>query len=128
MFLSPVYGRLIYTVIHISDRPLSQASSNPRLIPPPELRRRHVTLLSRFALKVNLRRYSEGEGLREKLGAKIEALNMASKNMPARTNSWQTKMGKTGLKGAFGGPPDLPGKELLSSTSQLDTRPLFGST
>jgi hypothetical protein len=35
---SPVYGRLIYTVVYMSDRLLTEANSNPRLPPPPELR------------------------------------------------------------------------------------------
>jgi len=35
---SAVYGRLIYTVICMSDRLLTQANPNPRLPPPPDLR------------------------------------------------------------------------------------------
>jgi len=34
-----VYGNLIYTVIYMSDRLLTQANPNPRLPPPPDLRR-----------------------------------------------------------------------------------------
>jgi hypothetical protein len=39
IFQSAVYGRLIYTVIHMSDRLLTEANPNPRLPPPPDLRR-----------------------------------------------------------------------------------------
>jgi len=39
IFQSAVYGRLIYTVIYMSDRLLTQANPDPRLPPPPELRR-----------------------------------------------------------------------------------------
>ena len=35
---SPVYGRLIYTVIYMSDRLLTQENPNPHLTPPPDLR------------------------------------------------------------------------------------------
>ena len=38
MFQPAVYGRLIYTVIYMSDRLLTQANPNPHLPPPPELR------------------------------------------------------------------------------------------
>ena len=38
IFQSAVYGRLIYTVIYMSDRLLTQANRNPRLPPPPDLR------------------------------------------------------------------------------------------
>ena len=38
IFQSAVYGRLIYTVIYMSDRLLAQENPNPRLTPPPELR------------------------------------------------------------------------------------------
>jgi len=34
MFQSAVHGRLIYTVIHMSDRLLIQENPNPRLTPP----------------------------------------------------------------------------------------------
>jgi len=39
IFQSAVYGRLIYTLIYLSDRLLNQANPNPRLPPPPDLRR-----------------------------------------------------------------------------------------
>jgi len=39
IFQSAVYGRLIYTVIYMSDRLLNQANPNPRLPPPPDLLR-----------------------------------------------------------------------------------------
>ena len=39
IFQSAMYGRLIYTVIYMSDRLLTQANPDPRLPPPPELRR-----------------------------------------------------------------------------------------
>ena len=39
IFQSAVYGRLIYTVIYMSDHLLTQANPDPRLPPPPELRR-----------------------------------------------------------------------------------------
>jgi len=54
MFQSAVYGRLIYTRIHMRDRPLTQAHRNPRLPSPPDLRRceahtvAHDTINSRF--------------------------------------------------------------------------------
>ena len=38
IFQPPVYGRLIYTVIYMSERLLTQANPNPRLPPPPDLR------------------------------------------------------------------------------------------
>ena len=38
MFQSAVYGRLIYTVIYMSDRLSTQAKSDLHLPPPPELR------------------------------------------------------------------------------------------
>ena len=37
-FQPAVYGRLIYTVIYMSDRLLTQENSNPHLTPPPDLR------------------------------------------------------------------------------------------
>jgi len=37
IFQPAVYGRLIYTVICMSDRLLNQANSNPHLPSPPEL-------------------------------------------------------------------------------------------
>jgi len=39
MFQPAVFGRLIYTVLCMSDRLLIQENSNPRLTPPPDLRR-----------------------------------------------------------------------------------------
>jgi len=36
-FQSAVYGRLIYTVMYMSDRLLTQTHPDPRLPPPPEL-------------------------------------------------------------------------------------------
>ena len=36
-FQSAVYGRLIYTVIYMSDRLLTQDTPNPHLTPPPDL-------------------------------------------------------------------------------------------
>jgi hypothetical protein len=41
MFQSAVYGRLIYTVTYMRDRLLTQANPNPRLPPPPDLRKRY---------------------------------------------------------------------------------------
>ena len=38
IFHNPVYGRLIYTVMYMSDRLLTQANPNPHLPPPPEQR------------------------------------------------------------------------------------------
>ena len=38
IFQSAVYGRLIYTVIYMSDRLLTQANQNSRLPPPADLR------------------------------------------------------------------------------------------
>jgi len=37
---SSVYGRLIFTAIHMSDRLLTQGNTNFNLIPPADLRRR----------------------------------------------------------------------------------------
>jgi len=37
-FQSPVYGRLIYTVIYMSDRLLTQANRSSHLSPQPDLR------------------------------------------------------------------------------------------
>jgi hypothetical protein len=45
IFLSAVYGRLIYTVIYMSDRLLTQANPNSRLTRPPDLRSMHRALL-----------------------------------------------------------------------------------
>jgi hypothetical protein len=39
IFQPAVYGRLIYTVICMSDLLLNQANPNPHFPPPPELRR-----------------------------------------------------------------------------------------
>jgi len=39
IFQVTVYGNLIYTVIYMSDRLLTQANPNPRLPPTPDLRR-----------------------------------------------------------------------------------------
>jgi hypothetical protein len=39
IFLTADYGRLIYSVIYMSDRLLTLANPNPHLPPPPELRR-----------------------------------------------------------------------------------------
>jgi len=39
IYQTPMYGSLIYTVTYVSDRLFTQASSNPRLPPSPELRR-----------------------------------------------------------------------------------------
>jgi hypothetical protein len=39
LFETSVYGSLIYTVIYISDRLLTQGNPNLHLPPPPELRR-----------------------------------------------------------------------------------------
>jgi len=39
IFQPAVYGRLIYTVMYMSDRLLTQANPNLQLPPPPELRR-----------------------------------------------------------------------------------------
>ena len=41
-FQPPVYGRLIYTVIYMSDRLLTQDNPNSRLTPPADMHR-HVT-------------------------------------------------------------------------------------
>ena len=38
MFQPAVYGRLIYTVIYMGDRLLTQENRNPHLTPPPDLR------------------------------------------------------------------------------------------
>jgi len=38
IFQVTVYGNLIYTVIYMSDRLLTQANPNPRLPSPPDLR------------------------------------------------------------------------------------------
>ena len=38
IFQTPVHGSLIYTVIYMSDRLLTQANPNPRLFPRPDLR------------------------------------------------------------------------------------------
>ena len=45
-FQVTVYGNLIYTVIYMSDRLLPQANSNPRLPPPPDLRRYDVVIIA----------------------------------------------------------------------------------
>ena len=42
IFQSDVYVRLIYTVIYMSDRLLTQANRNPGLPPPPDLRSRRL--------------------------------------------------------------------------------------
>ena len=47
MFQSAVYVRLIYTVIGMSDRLLTQANPDPRLPHPPELRRAPGWLMCR---------------------------------------------------------------------------------
>jgi len=39
---SPMYGRLIYSVIYMSNRLLSQEYPNPHLTPTPDLRRRET--------------------------------------------------------------------------------------
>jgi hypothetical protein len=41
--LSPVYERLIYTVIYMSDRLMTQANQDLHLPPSPELRRSIIT-------------------------------------------------------------------------------------
>ena len=50
IFLSAVYGNLIYTVIYKSDRLLTQTNPNPRLPPPPDLR---TTLVEPSPLVLN---------------------------------------------------------------------------
>ena len=42
IFQSAEYGRLIYAVIYMSDRLLTQENPNPRLPPPPGLRSKYV--------------------------------------------------------------------------------------
>ena len=42
IFHSAVYGRLMYTVIYMSDGLLTQANPDIHLPPPPELRRVHT--------------------------------------------------------------------------------------
>jgi len=48
IFQVTVYGNLIYTVIYMSDRLLTQANPNPRLLPPPDLRREHSARRGKF--------------------------------------------------------------------------------
>jgi len=45
---SAVYGRLIYTVIYMSDRLLTQANPDPCLPPPPELRSKLIAACPMF--------------------------------------------------------------------------------
>ena len=50
-FHPPVYGRLIYTVIYMSDRLLSQANPNPRLPSPADMRSITVQLYNGYVTK-----------------------------------------------------------------------------